>query len=183
MCYISSHSGVSFPQLADDLNLVYAQGVNRSDIGSWLLGPRSAMEAHGASFGYRGQRLGLPEAGPGSIAGFGRRLVALSVDWFSSILVVHLIRPELIYGSPDFATVTMGIFAIQVGVLTCLSGASFGQKLLSISIVTITGGRLPVIKTLFRTLLVCLVVPALIWDRDARGFHDILCSSMVVRAR
>ena len=44
---------------------------NRQAIGSWLSGPRAAAEEMGADFGYRGERLGLPEDGPGSIARSG----------------------------------------------------------------------------------------------------------------
>jgi hypothetical protein len=32
-----------------------------------------------------------------------------------------------------------------------------------------------------RTLLLVLVVPALIWDRDYRGLHDRAANSVVVR--
>ena len=45
--------------------------------GSWLSGSASA----GTESEYPGQRLGLPESGPGSVAGIGRRLGALVIDW------------------------------------------------------------------------------------------------------
>jgi hypothetical protein len=40
---------------------------------------------------YAGQRLGLPQEGPGSVAGWGRRVAALFIDWFASLLVTRLI--------------------------------------------------------------------------------------------
>ena len=183
MCYKTRHSGATFPKLADYLNLVYAQRMNRSDIGSWLLGPRAALEAQGGVFGYRGERLGLPESGIGAIAGVGRRLTALTVDWFSSILIVRLVSPDLIYGSSDFGTATLGIFSFQLVLLTSLNGASLGQKILGISVVHVSTNRLPFFAVLLRTVLLCLVIPALIWDRDSRGLHDKIAKSMVLRVR
>ena len=47
------------------------------EIGSWLSGP----EPLGPKSGYPGEQLGLPQAGPGSLARMGRRLGALVVDW------------------------------------------------------------------------------------------------------
>ena len=62
---------------------------NRQAIGSWLSGPRAAAEEDGVDFGYRGERLGLPEEGPGSIARPGRRLGALAVDWGLCLLIAY----------------------------------------------------------------------------------------------
>lgn len=53
------------------------------ELSSWLSGPepsRSGNPADGPDE-YPGHRLGLPQHGPGSIAGFGRRTAALLVDW------------------------------------------------------------------------------------------------------
>lgn len=32
-----------------------------------------------------------------------------------------------------------------------------------------------------RTALVCLVIPAVVWDRDTRGLHDRAMSTVCVR--
>jgi len=34
-----------------------------------------------------------------------------------------------------------------------------------------------------RTLLICLVIPAVIWDRDGRGLQDRAAGTVVVKAR
>ena len=51
-------------------------------IGSWLsgAGAQEPSPDHSPS-DYPGQRLGLPQTGPRSIAGMGRRIAALFVDW------------------------------------------------------------------------------------------------------
>ena len=43
----------------------------------------------GVDFGYRGQRLGLPEEGPGLDRPLGRRLGALFVDWALCVLIAY----------------------------------------------------------------------------------------------
>src|SRR5512134_1525624 len=51
--------------------------------GSWLGGVRSA----GVDLGAPGERLGLPESGSGAAASYGRRLVALFIDWALSMVI------------------------------------------------------------------------------------------------
>ncbi len=162
-------------------------GLDRQDIGSWLSGPRAAAEAAGVDLGYRGQRLGLPETGPGSVAGFGRRLAALFVDWFASIAVTSLIGGPLsggalVYGTPDFSLVVLAVFAIQTAVLVWLTGASFGHRLLGLRVASLVGRPVGLLRSGVRTVLLCLLVPAVIWDRDGRGMHDRAVATVVVRA-
>jgi hypothetical protein len=148
--------------------------MDRADVGSWIGGP--LPEGHE----YRGQRLGLPEQGPGSMAGTGRRAVALLVDWLAS----YVIALALLGGLSDSAAgsfLTMGIFFLEVTMLTWLTGASFGQRLLGLRV----GGRtrpLGLLGSGLRTALICLVIPPLIWDADGRGLHDRAVDSLVVRA-
>jgi uncharacterized RDD family membrane protein YckC len=134
------------------------------------------------SSAYRGERLGLPESGPGSLASFGRRLAALVVDWAAANLVtVLLVAGRLRYGTPSFNSLALGVFALEVFVLTWLAGASFGQRLLGIRVVSLDRGRVPVHRALVRTVLICLAVPPLIWDRDGRGLHDRAVLTAVIR--
>jgi uncharacterized RDD family membrane protein YckC len=133
--------------------------------------------------GYRGERLGLPESGPGSIASVGRRVAALVVDWVSATLVMLLIsNGHLTYGSPDFSFAVLGVFALEVFVLTWLAGASFGQRLLRIRVVSLDRGPVGPVRALGRTVLICLAVPPLVWDRDTRGLHDRAVLTAVVNA-
>ncbi|NUR81310.1 MAG: RDD family protein, partial [Dermatophilaceae bacterium] len=58
--------------------------MDRKDFGSWLEGPRARTSTDGQ---YRGRDLGLPEKGPGSIGGFGIRLVGVLIDWGIASLI------------------------------------------------------------------------------------------------
>ena len=148
--------------------------MDRADVGSWIGGP--LPEGHE----YRGERLGLPEVGPGSMAGTGRRAAALLIDWLAS----YVIALALMGGLPRTAAesfLTMGIFFVEVTILTWLTGASFGQRLVGLRV----GGRtrrLGLVGCALRTGLICLVIPPLIWDADGRGLHDRAVDSLVVRA-
>lgn len=157
--------------------------MDRRDIGSWLSGPKAALEEQGLDFGYPGQRFGLPKQGIGSVARMGRRIIALMIDWIAAILVTHLVFPDLVYGSEVFAAATLGIFAAQVFLLTATTGASFGYKLSGIRLISISPAPITFLKVLVRTALLCLVVPALIWDRDGRGLHDKAVGTITMRAR
>ena len=155
--------------------------VDRSDISSWLDGPKKHLENSGIDFGYPGQRLGMPETGVGRVASMGRRLVALMIDWVSSIAIVHVIAPHEVYGSPRYGLLTLQVFAAEVIFFTVLLGGSFGQRCLRIRITQLNGSRPKVMSVLIRTVLLCLVIPAAIWDRDSRGLHDKASSTVAVR--
>lgn len=132
-----------------------------------------------AQSGYRGQRLGLPESGSGSMARLGRRVIALCIDWFAATLIAWALVFEPQSSAESFAT--LGIFALQVTVLTWLWGASFGQRIVGIRVQG-RARRLGLAGAALRTLLICMVIPPLIWDADGRGLHDRAVDTLVLRA-
>jgi uncharacterized RDD family membrane protein YckC len=155
-------------------------GLGREDVATWLQGPRGARPE---AYGPPGERLGLPVTGPGSVAGWGRRLAAIFVDWMAALLVAGALSGRA-HGSPnDRAWDTLAVFGIEVIALTALTGASFGQRLVGLRVVRVDGRRLGPLAVVERTLLLCLAFPALIWDRDRRGLHDKVARSVVVNAR
>ena len=114
-------------------------------------------------------------------AWFGRRVVAFLVDWFASVLVALLAFRQFPYGSNGSMLATLAVFVVEITVLTWLTGASFGQRLVRLRVVSIDGGRVPLWRVLVRTLLICLVIPAGVYDDDGRGVHDRLAHTRVVR--
>ncbi|WP_344013188.1 RDD family protein [Streptomyces thermospinosisporus] len=152
---------------------------NRQAIGSWLSGPRSAMEAAGADLGYRGEQLGLPESGPGSIARPGRRLGALAVDWSLCVLIAYgLITDGYGQATGNWALLIFLVLSIlTVGTL----GFTPGKRLFGLRVVQVGTGQVHPGRALLRSVLLCLAVPALIWDRDGRGLHDRLAGTVEIR--
>ncbi|GAA0657287.1 RDD family protein [Kitasatospora atroaurantiaca] len=151
----------------------------REALGSWIDGPKAAAEKMGADFGYRGERLGLPEEGPGSIAGPGRRIGALFVDgWLCSLVAYGL----LARGEQATANLwTTPLFYTMTGLLIATTGTTIGKRLFGLRVVRLDGGRASIPQVLLRTLLLCLVVPAVVWDRDTRGLHDKAVGTVEVR--
>lgn len=157
----------------------YGCEVDRRALGSWLTTPGQVPEMLDTrEQDFRGQRLGLPQTGPGSIAPVSRRLVALAVDWASAMVVAAFFAG---YGTDGYALLTLGIFAIQTTLLQWLMGSSFGQRLLHVAVVRVDGGRLGILPLALRTMMICLVIPAVIFDRDLRGLHDRAARTVCVR--
>ncbi|MET0589624.1 MAG: RDD family protein [Naasia sp.] len=129
-----------------------------------------------ASADYPGRRLGRPESGPGSVARTGRRIAALAIDFVLSFLVYL----AFFFGS-DFASLL--IFAISQIVLVTLLGGGVGHLLLGLRVVRLDGTWVGWWRPTLRTVLLCLLVPAVIWDRDQRGLHDVFAGTVLIRAR
>ncbi|WP_128437169.1 RDD family protein [Streptomyces cyaneus] len=151
----------------------------RQAIGSWLSGPRAAAEDAGVDFGYRGEQLGLPEEGPGSIARPGRRLGALAVDWGLCVLIAYgLITDGYGQATSNWALLLFFLMsALTVGTV----GFTPGKRLFGLRVVTLETGTVNPLRALLRSALLCVAIPALIWDRDGRGLHDRLAGTVEVR--
>ncbi len=129
-----------------------------------------------------GERLGLPQTGRGAIAGWGRRTLALLLDWVASMMVVGLfVGPDLWSGTGSVQWAPLVVFAAERWVLTSLTGGSLGQLLTRIRVVRTDGTALGPGRALVRTLLICLVIPPVVYNRDQRGLHDLAVDSIAVR--
>ncbi|HVV30049.1 MAG TPA: RDD family protein [Mycobacteriales bacterium] len=150
----------------------------RRALGTWLEGPPRRVSA-----GYPGERLRLPEAGRGSVASFGEKLVAFVVDLVVSALIsVVIIRPHTIEQERTYNVVAVGVFVVLTAGLLMASGRSAGHRLMALQVVRLDG-RTVGVRALLRQVLVALLVPALITNSDRRGLHDRACGTVVVRVR
>lgn len=111
--------------------------------------------------------------------GFGRRLIAVIIDWILANCLASLLfgTPVLGGSTTPAAGVTLWlplfVFAVMTAALLVLFGTTVGKRLVGIRI-TATGERnwpWPVAMVV-RTLLLCLALPAVVYDRDQRGLHD-----------
>jgi len=142
---------------------------------TWLGGTRAA----GIDLGYPGERLGLPEHGSGAVAGWGRRIAAITIDW---LICLWAIARGLLGADPLTASwIAVGILAIEYILLVGTIGMTFGMRLMGIRVATLDGGRPGIVAVIARTLLLCLLIPAVVFDRDHRGLHDRMTGTVVVR--
>lgn len=151
---------------------------NREAIGSWLSGPRAAAEEMGTDFGYRGERLGLPKEGPGSAASMGRRFGALFLDWALCMLIAYGLFARDAQGAANYA---LGVLLVLNILTVGTVGSTPGKRLLGLRVVSESRDRLGFGWAVVRSALLCLAVPALVWDRDGRGLHDRLARAVQVR--
>jgi hypothetical protein len=147
----------------------------RAALGGWLEGPNLQDGDPGE---YRGERLGLPESGSGSLAGQGRRLGALLVDWAVAYLIVSAFgwHPSSVQGQWG----VLAVFAAEHLLLLSTLGFTIGKRVFGLHVGKL-GGPLTPLSVVTRTVLLMLVIPAVIWDRDGRGLHDRVAGTVELR--
>jgi uncharacterized RDD family membrane protein YckC len=122
---------------------------------------------------YPGKQLGLPEFGAGSVAGLGRRLGALVIDWLACTLIALAAVRSQIW--------TLAVFSAEVWLLTALTGFTIGKRLLGIRVARLDGRPIGFGCALLRLVAFLLVVPPLVYDSDMRGLHDRAAKTVVIR--
>lgn len=133
---------------------------------------------------YRGEAIGRPQSGTGSLATTGPRLLAFLVDAIASGLVAALFVPH----TGDVSSSLPGSWSLiplaidyVLGVL--LTGRTLGMYLFGLRLIRVD--RFAAVgpgRILLRTFLLFLLVPAVVFDRDGRGMHDRLTDTAVVKA-
>jgi uncharacterized RDD family membrane protein YckC len=149
----------------------------RRSAGSWIGGVRAA----GADLGQPGERLGLPGEGSGAVAGYGRRLLALVVDWLIAVNVSAVLTAVLHWSAQARSLVTLAVFGVMAWLAIGFAGTTPGKRLLGLRVIRLDGRAVGLLWSLVRAVLLLAVVPALLWDRDHRGFHDRAADAIVVR--
>lgn len=137
----------------------------RRDLGSWLDGG----ERPGPG------RLGLPAAGPGSLAPLGRRVVGILIDWFASLGASYAL-----FDGDQWAT--LAIFGLENLLLVGTLGYTLGHRVAGLRVVRADGRTyVGLLSGLVRALLLCLVIPPVVWDSHGRGLHDKGAGTIIVR--
>ena len=116
-------------------------------------------------------------------ASWPRRILALFVDWtVSTLVVVAVMGPAGWSESRLSGLYTMGVFILESTVLTALAGGSFGKVATRLRVVRLDGSGRPLdpLRSLLRVVLVCLVVPPVVYRPDGRGLHDLAVGSATV---
>ena len=153
--------------------------------GTWLSGLAAAGADTRPEGSWRGRRWGLPPEGPGAVATPGSRIAAFVLDVVSSALIGALVRAVVGGTDSGLGLADEVAFAVQVLLLTALTGQSLGKRVLGIRVVRLAqqDGPPGFLPAAIRTALVMLVLPAVFQDRDGRGLHDRAARTLVVRTR
>ena len=116
-------------------------------------------------------------------ASWPRRILALFVDWTAcNLVLVAVMGPAGWSDSRATGLYTTGLFILESTVLTALSGGSFGKLATRLRVTRADGSGRPLdlLRSLLRVVLVCLVVPPLVYKPDGRGLHDVAVGSVTV---
>ena len=132
----------------------------------------------------------MPQSGPGSLGSFGRRLVGVVIDWaISTLIAAGLFRTPLPFSAAKPPTAVrsftvLGVFAVMTLLLTATLGFTIGHRIVGLQVRALSEtGRVLPLQAFARTVLLCLFIPAVIWDKDGRGLHDKAANTVIVRAR
>ena len=136
--------------------------------------PQSPRSGDVAPSRFPGERLGLPEEGRGSVARPGRRILALLIDWALAALISY----AFFHYDP---WANLGLFVLMQIVFIPTIGGSIGHRVLGMRVIAMRGGWVGVWRPAVRSVLLAIVVPALVWDSDQRGFHDKIAGTVLIR--
>jgi uncharacterized RDD family membrane protein YckC len=131
------------------------------------------------------QSANRPDVEPGTPATYGKRFMALLIDWILCLLVAGVLAKV----TGVFAAASQqGFWAYPVliaeyGFFVGLFGQTVGMRLARIRCVPTSGeGVIGVPRALLRGLLLCLIVPPLIIGPGGRGWHDRAAGSIVLHS-
>ncbi|OZF46086.1 hypothetical protein CH293_21415 [Rhodococcus sp. 14-2470-1b] len=151
--------------------------------GSWLSGPNAAMPDDGTEQNFPGERLGLPQDGPGAVAGLGRRTLALLVDWLMSMGISALII-SVTGIEQSMSTITLLVWFVLGVASVSIFSFTPGQLIVGIQVARVDApARVGFVRALVRTFFLLFVFPAIISDHDGRGMHDRATGTAMLRGR
>ncbi|WP_164719720.1 RDD family protein [Flaviflexus ciconiae] len=110
------------------------------------------------------------------LAPFGRRLIALVIDWLVAVAI-----SMGFFNYNEWAT--LGMFALMNFLLIGTIGGTIGHFIVGIAVRRINGQLPGPRKALGRTVLLCLVIPAIFTVPDGRSYHDALMKTTITRVR
>ena len=153
-------------------------------IESWMPGT-AAYPGAGAPGAHPGERFDLPPAGAGSVAGFGRRLAAVTVDWFLAYFAAGLFAgPDpLAPAGSNLSWIVLSVWFVLTAAAVAAFGITPGMAVFGIRVASLDSTLVGVPRAVLRTALLALVLPALARDGDGRGWHDRATRTIVVRTR
>lgn len=120
-------------------------------------------------------------------------MLGIVIDWTLCLLIssaffaaspadpeqATAIERVLLAGHP---MATLGVFALQHWVLVATLGFTIGHRVAGVRVVRIDGGPIVgLLRALARTVLLLLVIPAVVWDSEGRGLHDMAAGTRIVR--
>jgi uncharacterized RDD family membrane protein YckC len=118
----------------------------------------------------------LPETGPGSAAGFGSRILAIMMDWLPCTVAAQLFTTN-----PAFSA--LALFAAVTALSIGIAGRTPGHAVAGLRVALLDGRRAGFGAGVIRTVLLCLLIPPVVYNADGCGLHDRAVGTIVLRTR
>jgi uncharacterized RDD family membrane protein YckC len=123
------------------------------------------------------------QTGPGSIAGFGLRVLAFIVDGILADVLAIIVNGGYHVGDRQNFSSYIAFLLIEI-VFVALAGQTPGMRVAGIAVVRADGrGRQTLQWVLLRTVLLAAIVPALFTDGTGRAMHDRAAGTVMIRTR
>ncbi|TNC21398.1 RDD family protein [Amycolatopsis alkalitolerans] len=156
--------------------------------GEWLSGSYTGLNTGDAEPPrWRGERLGLPQDGPGSVAGGSPRLLAFVLDLvLASLLTSLFIRPALqdTAAMQNYNLASIAVWAVITVLPVAFFGFTPGMAAVRIRVARLDGKSMVGIwRAVVRAALTFLLIPAAVRNADGRSWLDRLTNTVVVRLR
>ncbi|RJN31206.1 RDD family protein [Nesterenkonia natronophila] len=167
---------MSFPSVTQLFRACYKVFTQGPDVDCSVVSIKGPQD-DGTSSGYPGDRLGLPPTGPGALAPWGRRILALFIDWGIASVVSMIWFDYNVW-------VTLAVFLVLHVALVGFFGVSVGKRLMRLQVVRLHPDRPAAVPgphwALLRALLLLLVIPTVVISPDGRGAHDRIAGTVQV---
>lgn len=107
-------------------------------------------------------------------------MLALLIDWGLSLVISLGLFGYQWGGGGTQSFIPLGVFALENLLLVGTVGSTIGHRLLGLQVQPVRPGIF-VLQVAVRTVLLCLVLPAIFTVRDGRGLHDVVAGTTIVR--
>jgi uncharacterized RDD family membrane protein YckC len=125
----------------------------------------------------------VPASGPGSVAGFGPRLLAFIVDGILADIIGLVVNGGYHANGRQSLASYLAFLLIEI-VFVAFAGQTPGMRIVGIGVARADNGGRPQLRwVLLRTLLLAAIVPALFTDRFGRAMHDRAAGTVMLRVR
>lgn len=131
---------------------------------------------------HAGAGLGLPATGPGSMARLLPRIIAVVIDWLVCSVIAAGFLGYSFNGSGN-SWAPLAVFFVENVLLVGTLGSTLGHRIMGLHVGKVSGAPAGPLAALIRSALLCIFVPAVIWDKDGRGLHDRFAGTVLRRAR
>jgi uncharacterized RDD family membrane protein YckC len=123
----------------------------------------------------------MPREGAGSMGRFGRRVLAAVIDWTICQLIAYAVFRVPFGEAGPHSFTPLAVFAVENLLLVSTVGYTLGHRIVGLRVQSLDGRLARPFQALVRTVLLCLFLPAMFWDKDGRGLHDKAAGTLIVR--